>query len=287
MAADTPPADEATPKQKRISITKSQSQSVAAVELIALCQTVTEDGSLSAEEVKGLERWLKDNRDTDLPAIAFLSEAVQRILADGKVTDAERRALHEAIEAVLPTDLRRSVKKARQERQRLDKAQAKLERELNREQARALQEQNSPHADFDFMVAGVHAEGREKVVERYAKAGDPVDVAREPANRFSRHAVQVLLTNGEQIGYVPEEDARELAPLLDAGMPYTAEIKKILTGGRVPRPVVVLDVYHKDAQVPGLKTAGTRESSGTSTSGCLTVMVVAIAVTILLVVLLV
>jgi hypothetical protein len=111
------------------------------------------------------------------------------------------------------------------------------------------------------MVAGVQYEGRRVYVERYARAGDSIKLAREPTNRFSRNAIQVRLTGDQQIGYVPEEDAAALAPLLDAKHPYVAEIKKVLTGGEVPRPVVVVDVLRKDAKVKGMESATTREAA--------------------------
>jgi len=246
-------------KPKRTSITKAQSHSDIAVELIALCQTVTEDGSLSNQEVQDLRKWLAEHRGSDLPAIAFLTKAVEKIIADGKITDDERKALHEAIEAVLPTELRRSVKNKRIELQRLDRAKAKLDKQLAQEQERANAEQNAPIESFDFMVAGAHIGGRPAYIEAYARAGDTVEIAREPSNRYSRHAVQVRLKSGQQIGYVSEEDARELAPLLDAGKMYTAEIKKVLTSGSSPRPVIVLDVFGANAQVPGLRRAAVRE----------------------------
>ena len=40
---------------------------------------------------------------------------------------------------------------------------------------------------------------------------------------------------------------------------YTAEIKKVLTSGSSPRPVIVLDVFGANAQVPGLRRAAVRE----------------------------
>src|SRR5689334_13482345 len=82
------------PRKRRKSITKLQRQNGTAAELIALCQTVTEDGHLEDQEIDALRKWLDENRDTDLPAVAFLAETVESILADGKVTPAERQALY-------------------------------------------------------------------------------------------------------------------------------------------------------------------------------------------------
>jgi hypothetical protein len=250
--------------EKRLSITKKQLQSDSAVELVALCQTVTADGTLSEVEVGELQRWLNDHRGADFPAIAFLTSTVEKITSDRRITVEERKALHEALEAVLPPEIRRSAKGKRLEVERLARAQRKVDERLAREQARAEAERDSPIESFDFMVAGVQYEGRSVYVERYARAGDSIKLAREPTNRFSRNAIQVRLTGDQQIGYVLEEDAAVLAPLLDGKHPYEAKIKKVLTEGKVPRPVVVVDVFRKDAKVEGVEYASTREAAASS-----------------------
>ena len=106
------------------------------------------------------------------------------------------------------------------------------------------------------MVAGARYEGRDKVIARYARAGDTVYLVRDPANRYSRNAIEVRLANGLQIGFVPEEFAVELAPLLDGGALHVAVITKILDRGKTPIPVVDVDLYNRDAQVTGLVGPG-------------------------------
>jgi len=54
-----------------------------------------------------------------------------------------------------------------------------------------------------------------------------------------------------QIGFVPEEDAPDLAAPLDQGYPHVATITKILTGGRAPIPVVQAYIYRPDAGIDG------------------------------------
>ena len=105
--------------------------------------------------------------------------------------------------------------------------------------------------NYDFMVAGIHYEGRHEIVRRYVHEGDRVFLARDRHNAFSRNAIEVRLENGFQTGYVPEEDARDLASLLDNGCVHTAYVKKILTGGRIPIPVIAVEVYHSDAPIDG------------------------------------
>jgi len=61
-----------TPETKRrTTITKLQRHTAAGAELIELCQTITEDGALTDDEVMRLKQWLADNRESDLPARDF------------------------------------------------------------------------------------------------------------------------------------------------------------------------------------------------------------------------
>lgn len=109
-----------------------------------------------------------------------------------------------------------------------------------------------PVASFNFIIAGVHYEGREHRIRRFARAGDQVYLVREPQNQFSRNAIQVALKSGIELGYVPEIDAEDLAPLLDVGLAQKAHITKILVGGRVPIPVVQAYVHRLDAEIEGI-----------------------------------
>lgn len=97
----------------RLSITQTQLQDGIGAELFSLCQGITADGKLSKDEVVALGLWLRENRDAPLPGIAFLSETLNKIIADGQVTREEQRELLEAIEKVLPPDARKEAKSAR------------------------------------------------------------------------------------------------------------------------------------------------------------------------------
>ena len=115
----------------RLSITKSQVAAGPGTELLALCQTITEDGSLSDAEIGHLRDWLAENRGGELPAIGFLASVVETILHDGKVTKAERQELYRALEKVLPVEIR----EAAASRRRLAVAK---EREETKEQKKAV-----------------------------------------------------------------------------------------------------------------------------------------------------
>jgi hypothetical protein len=103
-----------------------------------------------------------------------------------------------------------------------------------------------PSDEFDFMVAGVSFEGRHRLIERYAGVGDHVRVVREPDNRHDKFAVAVTLIDGRKIGYVPRDEYESVWDCLDEVGHYVATVKKILTGGTFPIPVIVLQFYRSD-----------------------------------------
>jgi hypothetical protein len=232
---------------RRISITKMQRETAAGAELISLCQTVTEDGTLSDDEVAALKLWLVDNKDIDLPAKNFLYQTVEKILADGKVTSEERSELYQAIETILPPDVRGIVRGTRKAIEKSAREQLRAERDAAHAAVKEARLRSLPLEAWDFMVAGARYENRPSIIAQYANPGDIAYLARDPENQYSRNAVEVRLQNGMQIGFVPEEHAVEMAPLLDAGQPHEAYIKKILTGGRNPIPVIVASVSSPDS----------------------------------------
>ena len=264
--------------KRRASITKLQRETAAGAELIALCQTVTGDGRLVDDEIASLRQWLQDYRGSEFPAVALLRKTVERILADGRVTSQEREDLYRAIETVLPPDIRDSVRGTRLSRQRGVKV-ARLTREPAREPLSEAETRNTPVDVWDFMVAGVRYEGRPSVISEFAREGDVAFLIRDRANSFSRSAVEVRLSNGMQAGYVPEEHAVDVAPLLDAGHKHIAWVKKILTGGRTPIPVIVASLFSPDAdrpdailehQVPGKPSVSVSTSKAApQKTGCL------------------
>ena len=240
------PQDEKSVQPSRFLLTYAQLQTAEGLELLQLLQTVTADGTISDEEIAALREWLDINRSADLPAIALLTERVEKILADGKVTEDERRAISGDIEAILPPDIRQDViaKKSPIHKGKRVPAQ---------EKTRRTREKNAPVIEFDFLVAGVKYEGNPGVVRYYARQGDDVSLIRERDNQKSPNAVSIHLQNGMQIGYVPEEDAREMAIFLDEGYKYRALIKQILAGGRTPIPVVNVRIYSPQADMEELR----------------------------------
>jgi hypothetical protein len=97
------------------------------------------------------------------------------------------------------------------------------------------------------MVAGAYYDNRQAAISGLGEA-EPITLAREIGNPYSSNAILFLRRNGQNIGYVPEVTAVELAPLIDGGARHEAEAKKILQGGRGLIPVIWGDLYQAQSQ---------------------------------------
>ena len=255
------------PKGKHIKLNKEQRETSEGLELIYLLQSVTADGKFTADEIKELVRWLRRNKDSSLPAITFLRETVEAVIADGKVTREEQETLYKAVERVLPRDLtalakenRSEIRERHKEIREAEKAEQRQQKEAERERARAERHLNKKVGHYNFMVAGTRYEGRPKRIRAHAEEGLEVVVMREPSNPHSSNACRLFIADGMvEIGYVPERDswgetpAASLAAELDDGCKYQANIYRMLTAGRSPIPVVVVDTYGREATLAGLR----------------------------------
>lgn len=276
---------EQKPDNRRLSLTKSDVQTALGAELLSLCQTVTEDGSLTDEEVSALRTWLQENRSSDLPSIEFLTGTVEQVLKDGKVTNEEREELYKAIELILPPEVRKGAAIRRRVARTEEKERARAERAAQKQLEREERERNRPLASVNFMVAGVRYEGRPQVIQEYVRAEDAVFLVRDRNNKYSRNAVEVRTRHGYHIGFVPEYHAVELSPMLDKGCPHVALVTKVLTGGRAPIPVVDADVFRPDSSEPDVvfeKDVPPRRGFQAE-RGCLSVIVSAFVLLLVLV----
>ena len=236
---------------KRIGISKLEAQTGAAAELVALLQSDTEDGRVSTAEIRELHVWLGRNRDADLPGIELLSMTIESIAADGKVTDDERAELTKVIEKVLPPEFR-EIAKQRRRLAGIAKKEQEREVRLARAAAEELErERAEPVCHFDFVVAGVAFEGRAQN-SAGLEPGTPVFLIRDRTNAFSRFAIEVRSQSGYSLGFVPEEDAREIAPLLDRNYSHIAYLKKLWQGDRFLIPIVIASLFRPDTTYPGV-----------------------------------
>lgn len=83
---------------------------------------------------------------------------------------------------------------------------------------------------FYTKVVGVTFEGRQDIVKAL-RAGDVLALRREPDNPHDPHAVKVLTESGAQIGYLSGRVASRLAPSMDTGARYTANVTQVTGGG--------------------------------------------------------
>jgi len=218
-------------KRKRVSLTSAQAQEGLGAELVSLLQGVTSDGRLTESEARDLAAWLEENATADLPSIAALRAEIAAILADGVIDARELASLQAVVEAVLPMELRKEARQRRREAVAEEKMAAKV-----------IKDQSRRIDYFNFMAAGVHLPGRQAAIDREISTGSEVFLCREPGNPHDRNAVIVQAKSGAIIGYVPRDDAEILAPLLDSGAKYSADVRKILGYNKVI-PVVQVDVF--------------------------------------------
>jgi HIRAN domain len=82
-------------------------------------------------------------------------------------------------------------------------------------------------AERGLWIAGVAGAARHHAAALASDAaapGRPLELRRDPANAHDPNAIMVLLSEGEQAGWVPRELAAELAPRLDAGEAWSAVV---------------------------------------------------------------
>src|SRR6185312_3493613 len=108
----------------------------------------------------------------ELPAIGFLTSVVETILQDGKVTKAERQELYRALEKVLPVEVREAAASRRRLASAREREEANEQKKAEKERRAQERLRDSPIGGANFMVAGVLYEGRDKVINTYARAGD-------------------------------------------------------------------------------------------------------------------
>lgn len=258
----------------RVRLTKAQRTSIEGTELLQLLQMVTADGTLSAQEVVDLRDWLKRNQDSDVPAIEFLGEVVERVVADGRVTRAEQEELYAAIERVMPADLAGVAKQARLPVRDRARQRQLEEREHNRQR------------DYlNFLVAGVSYEGRAERIRKLVRPEMPVKIVREPDHPYGATACRLFLADSDvEFGYVPaeltrpNEDGPGLAAMLDEGCRYEARVLKLWQGRHHLIPVVVVTIYGPKATRTGVRAPSTflggysvppmREPQSSQRAGC-------------------
>ncbi|MEQ1947293.1 MAG: HIRAN domain-containing protein, partial [Bryobacteraceae bacterium] len=266
---------------KQVTIRPNSSDDGVAAELVQILEVMTADGRIDDSEIQELSDWLETN-DSPSPALTFLRTTIELILEDGKISAAEREALHKAIERVLPSDLREQSKAVRTAIKALER-ETKRAVESERKQAeRDERERVAVQARLNFMVMGVAYDGRAQLIEQHLQVDQHVTAIREIGNPFDANAILIRIPEGI-LGYVPREDAAQLAPLFDQGYRQIAYCTKILQGRRFPIPVIQLVLHRPNSQTgqitpdPIQYVRRTQAASGSAkqsaATGCLTAAV--------------
>jgi hypothetical protein len=242
---------------QRVSLSKKQLQTPAGAELLKLCQSIKSDGQISKDEIISLASWLRTHKNCDLPAAAFLTEVLERIVADKRVTAHEMAELHQAIEKVLPGDSRKAVMQSRrsiekavkQKKKKLERSQRKAEKEAAR--ARKEQERERRHEEWLNQPHGFHSKvygvthlnddgtNRQQIIRDYVRPGMTLIHKREPDNPYDEFAVSLwvktktlrIFETLRQIGYLNSNVASEVAPYLDHGGWTRITVKDVTGGG--------------------------------------------------------
>ena len=273
---------------RKVTIRPNATDDGIAAELVHLLEEITADGTITDGEVRELNAWL-DLTDRDAPAFTLLRAMLDQILADGKITTAERKALHKAIERILPPELREQSKAVRTAVEMLEKERTRAAAAEQRQHDQDEHARNRAQFSLNFMVMGVAYEHREILIERHLVPSQNVSLVRELGNPYDGNAILICIPQGV-IGYVPREHAAELAPLLDAGHRQIAYCTKILQGKRFPIPVVQMALYRGDSNIgvetqspyPFAEHTANSPRRARSESGCATVVILATALMITL-----
>jgi hypothetical protein len=227
-------------------------EQAAVAELIALIQTVTEDGSLSDDEIRSVRDWLATHSAARLKLLEPLRLTLDQVVDGGRVAPEQRRAIHRVVEALLPPAVREIAAERRRHAEATERAAERMRLEAKHRQDLHLAPADRCIGGARFVVAGAALAGAAPP----PSPGAPVELVREPDSRRSRHAIAVHGDRGARLGYVPEEDALYLAAELDRGCRHRARVHAVLDSGRFPVPVVDVEVFapvssDDDTRAPG------------------------------------
>lgn len=258
-----------TDERRQVTLSKAHRETPAGRELIDLLTELSADGNVSREEMERLRAWLEVDHGVDFPALPFLHETIEQISLDGEVTEDELDLLALAIERVLPKDirlaatarrkqLREARRVAQRETQRQTMIAARVERKASRDAAR-VRAGLLYRAEWPVRGAFRSAERRE-ACERLID-GDTVKLEREPDSPHDSNAILILGHDDGELGYVPRDEARTVAPLLDAGAEADVIVCRLweTPEGQVV-PIVLAKVRRGDADPSVAKGAKVKSS---------------------------
>ena len=250
-------------ERRMVTLSKSQRETTVGRELIELLVELSADGTVSREELERLRKWLEADHAVDIPALPFLYETIDQISSDGEITEDEFDRLALAIERVLPKEIRvaaaakrKEARNARRIDQREHQRQAMIAERAKKRAARDVERTREGILyQASFAIAGAfRSEERRDACERLI-VDDIVTFEREPDNVHDANAILILGGDDRELGYVRREEARDIAPLLDAGAEADVRVHRLWEtpdDGHVV-PIVLVKVRQGDTDPPLLK----------------------------------
>ena len=235
-------------KKIRVSLTKKQQESELGCNLLELCKNLTDDGILTDEEIITLKEFI-DIQEDSIPAIQFLKSKINDFYNQDLESFKNKKYLYKSIESIMPVVDRKAAK---EKRTSLEKAE---------------RSRNAVLLHENFMVAGCKRGSRSENVDGIS-IGDRATLEREYDNEHDEYAVLVF-HNGFEIGYVPKDQAKQVALMLDRKTKYKAYFKKLLSDySDKAIPVVSVLFYNEDSdELPTEKDKFSKHGD-TQKSGC-------------------
>ena len=180
-----------------------------------------------------LAKWLRTHKECGLPAVDFLSEIIERIVADKIVSADEMTELHHAIEKVLPGDIRKSTVESRkaienavkQKKKEVEdavweaaKQDANDQKEQESERRRLERVNRKP--GFHSKVAGTTRQNddgadRQKIIRDYVQPGMVLIHKREPDNPYDDWAISLWEILKEATAFFGEGVAVKLGWIIE------------------------------------------------------------------------
>jgi hypothetical protein len=119
-------------------------------------------------------------------------------------------------------------------------------------------------AEFWTEVAGVTRGNRQRIIRDHCTDGDRLAILHEPRNRHSKNALGVWIEGRTflgrrkwlQVGYIPEQDAKEIAPIILDGWDVESFIFRVVGGGPGKYFGLRINVHlHERGSIANLPTA--------------------------------
>ncbi|MDO5044169.1 MAG: single-stranded-DNA-specific exonuclease RecJ [Coriobacteriia bacterium] len=179
-------------------------------------------------------RFLTTNGKQALPSIMFRTPNIEKIMDYQGVVDIVFEAQNETWQGrtkpklmVRDIFMHRSEEKSDANNKTLiDELFNKTDQILSNNELSGIVEAES----FYTKIAGVSFDNRELLLKTI-KAGDELQLRREPDNAFDANAIALDTNDGKHLGYINRQIAQIIAPVIDSGTSYRALVKAITGGG--------------------------------------------------------